>query len=215
MNDQKTMWDDIHEQGSLDNLRFKASEFVKKIEPEILNSSSILELGCGSGGDARYLAGLGHEVCATDFSKIAIEKNRQDSAGVDFGILDMSKALPFGDEQFNVVYANLSLHYFDDKTTRSLFSEIHRVLSIEGKLIFRCKSIYSQSEKHGAEEIAPNIFMQNGHLRHLFSREYAEKLLQRNEFKVLRNEYTDGVVYGKQAHFVEGVAKKRAGSHRK
>lgn len=210
MKDQKVMWNDIHHDGMLDDLRFTPSDFVKSIAPLIPVSSKVLELGCGSGGDARFLKSLRHEVCATDFSDIAIEKNKADSEGVNFLTVDMSKKLPFDDGSFDVVYANLSLHYFDDQTTASLFNEINRVISSGGKLIYRCKSIYSQKEKVGAQEIAPNVFMQDGHLRHLFSIEYSASLLDGAGFDALRNEYTEGMAYGKYSYFVEAVAVKRA-----
>ena len=42
--------------------------------------------------------------------------------------IDMQNPLPFDDNKFNIVFANLSIHYFDDKTTKKLMSVIKRIL---------------------------------------------------------------------------------------
>lgn len=47
----------------------------------------------------------------------------------------MSKPLPFKDKSFNLVFANLSIHYFDKKTTMNLLKEIKRILKCNGYFI--------------------------------------------------------------------------------
>ncbi len=153
------------------------------------------------------LQGGGCSIVATDFSDVVIAQNTVQFPEIDFRVLDMTLALPFGDSEFDVVYANLSLHYFDDTTTHAIFREIARVLAPGGRLFYRCKSIHSQSEKRNAIEIEPNLYDKDGHLRHLFSTEYAADVAN-GLFRLDRNEYTEGEVYGHSAYFVEVEATK-------
>jgi SAM-dependent methyltransferase len=171
INSQKAHWNDIHQQGSMDTYRSEPSEFVRSVTSEIEPHSTVLELGCGTGGDARFLADLGHKVVATDFSDVVIAENAKHYSDIDFRTVDTSEGLPFPDDSFGVVFANLSLHYFDDQVTHAVFAEIHRVLGGNGKLIFRCKSIYSDQEKQGSEEVGSDIYLLRGHLGHLFCSE--------------------------------------------
>lgn len=51
--------------------------------------------------------------------------------------MDFSKTLPFENESIQVIIADLSLHYFNDKTTKSVVKEIKRVLKKDGYIIGR------------------------------------------------------------------------------
>lgn len=207
MANQKEMWDQIHARGGLEQYGVLPSDFAIKIEKNIARRAArLLELGCGEGGDAAYFAVLGHDVVATDFSKVVVERASRRFFNVDFRVTDIEN-LPFEDNSFDVVYANLSLHYFDDVLTRRVFGSIARLLSGGGQLAFRCKSIYSQSEKENATEIAPNIYDKGGHLRHLFSTDYVEDVTS-GLFRLDRNEYTTGDAYGFESFFIETEATK-------
>lgn len=208
MDNQKQEWERIHSTGGMDELRTKPSSFVVSITKFIKPGAFMLELGCGTGGDARYLTDQGYKIVATDFSDSVIAENSRYFKDIDFKVINMSDTLPFDDTSFDVVYANLSLHYFDNATTHSIFREIRRILRPEGKLIFRCKSIHSELEKVDAKEIAPNIYMQHGHMRHLFSTEYVGELFKSTHFLEIRNRYVNGEVYGRRAFFVEAVGQK-------
>lgn len=207
---QKSYWEKLHSAGGMDQYRGIASDYVRSVAGRLAARSVILELGCGAGGDARYLSDVGHTVIATDVSESVIEANRATMPDLSFLTLDTEETFPFDNEMFDVVYANLSLHYSDDAHTRATMGEIWRVLRPEGRLMFRCKSIHSVGEKEGAEEIEPNIYVKNGHLRHLFSTDYVTSLLA-GKFTMLRNEYTAGDAYGFESYFVECEAEKRGG----
>ena len=76
-----------------------------------------------------------------------------------------------------------------------------------GRLFFRCKSIYSESEKINAIEITPDIYDKDGHIRHLFSTDYVKGVTS-GLFTLQRNEYTEGDAYGRPSYFVEVEATK-------
>ncbi|TFH06301.1 MAG: class I SAM-dependent methyltransferase [Spirochaetales bacterium] len=54
--------------------------------------------------------------------------------------VDLAKPLPFRSGEFDVVIANLCLHYFDTPTTEGVLSEIARVLNPDGLLLARVNS---------------------------------------------------------------------------
>ena len=115
--------------------------------------------------------------------------------------------MPFEDAEFDYVFANLSLHYFNDEVTRTVFAGIARVLKPGGVLYFRCKSVQSIEEKNDAVEIEADVFMRKGHLRHLFSTEYIEDIT-RGLFDLEKNEYYEDMAYGHHSYFVEAKGRK-------
>jgi 2-polyprenyl-3-methyl-5-hydroxy-6-metoxy-1,4-benzoquinol methylase len=50
-------------------------EFIRRALPQ--KPCRILELACGLGHNAKFVASLGHSVIATDFSHVAIEENKK------------------------------------------------------------------------------------------------------------------------------------------
>lgn len=207
MNDQKQLWDKAHQNGEINHYSSTPTEFAKEVIEVIQPASNILELGCGVGNDSVAFAAGGHQVLATDFSAVAIRKNSErfkDISNLTFETLDMSQPFSFANNEFDVVYARLSLHYFNDETTRKIFSEIQRVLKSDGHLCFICKSINDPLYGKGIE-IEKDMFELDGHLRHFFSEEYAVSLSEKN-FKVEKIESGDDKVYGSNSAYVKVIA---------
>lgn len=110
----------------------------------ILKSSSdnvILDLGCGSGGDTLYLHERNYKVISCDYSDEALEIVKKYIPNSNPLKLDITKKLPFKDNSFKLVIADLSLHYFNSKTTRSIILELKRILTSHGYLLLRLNSI--------------------------------------------------------------------------
>jgi len=186
MNDQRAHWDKKHEEGGLGHVAKPPSELAVDLNELVVEGSRILELGCGVGIDAGYFALKGHDVVATDFSEVAIEKNQELLGGVDnleFKVLDIREPFPFGNEEFASVYAMLSLHYFPDRITKTIFEEIYRVLEPKGLLSFVCKSTSDPLFGKG-RKIERDMFEFEGHVRHFFSKEYVKECLG-SMFKVV------------------------------
>lgn len=111
---------------------------------------TVLELGAGFGQDSRYFDSRDFKVTATDFSPEALRQAKPKSpAGIAFQQVDLSQSLPFANQSFDVVYAHLSLHYFDHATTERLFAEIHRVLKPGGVLAALCNSTSDPQASEG------------------------------------------------------------------
>lgn len=209
MTNQKDHWNKLHGKRTLDDFSTEPTEFAGKVARLFQKTSQILELGCGLGNDAVYFAKLGHNVLATDFSDVIIRKDKQtykDVSSLRFKLVDSSKPLPFKDQKFDVIYARLSLHYFNEQTTRKVFKEISRILKNGGLLCFICKSVNDPLYGQG-EEIEKDTFLFENHIRHFFSEEYTKKLLKENyQVKNLLKGGED--FYGHPSAFIEVIAKK-------
>lgn len=96
---------------------------------------SALDLGCGTGRHALWLAAEGARVTAVDFSEgMLAEARRKPGAGaVRFIAHDLHTPLPFADGAFDRVVSGLVLEHLRDLA--SFFAEAHRVLRAEGRAV--------------------------------------------------------------------------------
>ncbi|HEX7368385.1 MAG TPA: class I SAM-dependent methyltransferase [Candidatus Saccharimonadales bacterium] len=176
---QIPVWEAKHGSGNHEPLRHKPSPFAQLAEPYFARQSHILELGCGVGRDAEFFVSRGHTVLATDGVAVVIEQNRQSNTvpGVEFAVLDMREPWPYKAASFDVVYANLSLHYYSDEVTGQIVRAARRVVKPGGWLAFACKS--DDTLHRGGREIAPDIFASpSGQTIHLFSQQYMRELVE-------------------------------------
>ncbi|MFW5703141.1 MAG: class I SAM-dependent methyltransferase, partial [Candidatus Dojkabacteria bacterium] len=173
MQDQQQLWDTKHASDSLEI--YEPSEHIIELVKHFPSKGKVLELGCGKGYDANFLAEKGFDVLAVDFSQAVIDMNRKrfnEQDNLAFDQLDTRNVGNLGKDSYDVVYARLSLHYFNNSETKQIFRDIHKVLKKGGFLVFICKS--TKDAKFGkGKEIEPNMFESEGHLRHFFSKNYA------------------------------------------
>lgn len=207
--DQKEMWNRKHKEGEHTTLQDDPSSLALLVGPKFHERSTILELGCGVGRDAVFFAKNGHKVMATDLSEVVIKQNQQRLPGSDikFSTLDMQKPLPYPDSSFDAVYANLSIHYYDHKTTQEIVNEVSRVLKPGGIFVFACKSINDFHHGNG-EEVEENVFVSpKGHARHLFSIPYTEELLA-DQFEVDLLKEVEEEYSGEKSVMIQCISKK-------
>ena len=90
-------------------------------------------------------------------------------------MVDIAEILPFEDNSFDVVIADLSLHYFRDDVTKRVIQEIRRVLKKNGYLFFRVNSTNSSEYKslisNNVHQIEKNLFYNNDMEKRFFSSE--------------------------------------------
>ena len=181
--DQKAMWESKHGAGHHDYFRDQPSDLAKLAKKYLQKNSSVLELGCGNGRDSAYLTKEGFKVLATDFSEAVIIKNKEiikETENLSFSVVDLAEKLPFNYQSFDAVFANLSLHYFSDTTTREIIAEITRVLKSGGVLMFACKKIDSV-RTNNATEVEKDLFVdKKGHALHAFTEDYVKDILVDN-----------------------------------
>lgn len=134
----------------------------------------IIDLGCGSGNDSKYLIEHGKKVIACDYAENAVENVRKNFPELmDAKCFDMTDRLPFSDGYAGIVIADLSLHYFSEEVTKNILKDIKRVLCDKGILIFRVNSI--NDVNHGARqgtEVEHHYYLNeaNGRYKRFFDR---------------------------------------------
>lgn len=133
---QKEHWDSKYEQG-LPSLTMPDPFFIyahdRFVEPSFPNAGVALDLACGLGRHALWLAGRNWRVCGVDLSDVAIGKLNQSALGLnvhlDLSVGDASE-YRFSPTRFDLIV----LFYHAD---RSLFSKLVAGLNPGGLLI--CK----------------------------------------------------------------------------
>lgn len=144
----------------------KHQKLVDKLE-----RGRVLDLGCGIGQYTDYWIRNGFCVTSADISANALKALKERTQEATTIELDMSKPLPFLDGAFKVVFANLSIHYFDEKTTLALSKEIWRVLEPGGLFIGSVNSsVAYEIVKDKAKVLADNYYLIGERYIRLFDR---------------------------------------------
>jgi SAM-dependent methyltransferase len=96
-------WERQYEEGDLPwETGRPSTELQHVVSEQHIEPCRALEIGCGTGSSAIWLAHRGFEVTALDLSSLALQQARQraadDEARVDFQVADLTKPLPFRDE---------------------------------------------------------------------------------------------------------------------
>lgn len=160
--------------------------------------SPILDLGCGSGNDTKYLIDRGYSVIACDYSEEAIEGIKLKLPKAKTSVFDMREGLPFGDAEFRVVISDLSIHYFPWAVTVGIAGELQRILGARGYLLLRVNS--TKDINHGAgkgEMIEENYYLNEGIQKRFFDERQLDelfgagwKILDKKEMRMNRYEKT-------------------------
>ncbi len=140
----REFWEAKHTKYRREQWISRPTYFAEEQGPRFPPAARVLDAGCGQGQDSLYFARLGHTVTAMDFAEGALDTFAADAGAL--GIAQVSHSLadlphPFPDAAFDVVYAHLSVHYFDSRTTRAILSEFHRVLRPGGLLCLMVNSV--------------------------------------------------------------------------
>ena len=135
-------------------------EYASLIMP---HSGRLLDLGCGIGQYSEYFASKGFEVVAGDISQRALAFLSERSPEIETARLDMTEPLPFPNACFDVVFANLSIHFFSEKDTQNLISEVKRILKRGGIFVGSCNSSRAYKYiKDSSTVIEPGFYMEDG-----------------------------------------------------
>ena len=94
-----------------------------------------LDLGCGTGRHALWLAAAGAAATGIDFSEgmLAEARRKQGADAVEFLSHDVHQPLPFADGTFDLVVSGLVLEHVLELAP--FFGEAHRVLKRGGRLV--------------------------------------------------------------------------------
>ncbi len=127
---------DLGQTGWMDEEEFRSFFPLLKLT----SSSVILEVGCGAGGCALYLARTGACVTGIDVNENGIRNARMTAQGENFaGRLQFEQAdgeseLPFPVASFDAIYSNDAMCHLMDR--RAALRNWRKVLKPDGRLLF-------------------------------------------------------------------------------
>lgn len=130
-----------------------APQLVELVEEGLVPPGRALEVGCGTGTNAIWLAERGFDVHAVDISPKAIEmaaaKARSADVDVRLSALDfMHDEVPGG--PFDFVFDRGVLHVFDDAADRARFAErVAGLMSTNGRWLCIAGSTEGPPRDHG------------------------------------------------------------------
>ena len=108
---------------------------------ELTADSSVLEVGCGAGGYALYLAKtVGCRLVGLDINAPGIQNANQLAVAeglehrVHFQLCDASQELPFDANHFDAIFSNDVLCHLPGRD--KVLAEMHRVLKPAGRMLF-------------------------------------------------------------------------------
>ena len=183
-------WEDVHQ--SYDSTKIKVDDWLERFDDIIMASTRpIMDLGCGGGNDTKYLMEKGKQVIACDGSRNAIANLKANFPDIkEARCMDMLDGFDFEDESFEVIIADLCLHYFDEKDTEMIISELKRILVPGGHIILRVNSI--NDVNHGAgqgKEIEYHVYESSqGTMKRFFDEADIRKFFKEFEIEDLKEE---------------------------
>ena len=179
--DSREIWESRFDGLGKDNVRYNYEPWLARWLPLLETSRVIplLDLGCGSGFDSRYLTGEGFSVIGADYCRTALACANEVAPRARKVQMDLRGSLPFPDAAFQVIIANLCLHYFSGAETRAIIEKIRRRLRIGGFLMARFNA--KKDVHYGAEghvEVEPGCCIVGGMLKHFFDSEDLKQLFR-------------------------------------
>ena len=157
LREPKEFWDSFYKEKSNDIPFFcdtPDEHLVKYVERENIRPCHVLELGCGNGRNAIYLAKQGFSVTAVDLSKEAIawatEQAANDNVQIHFvceNIFDLD--LPC--QKFNFIYDSGCFHHLAPHRRISYIQLIQKHLANKGQFSI---SAFKENGKYGGSSLS-------------------------------------------------------------
>ena len=173
---------------------------------EYFNSKGkCLDLGCGIGQFSKQFVKYGYEVISADISEIALNEVKDFNKNVIK--LDMRERLPFKNSEFDLVFANLSIHYFSDEDTKKLLLEIERILKDSGLFVGSVNAIQGlQVIEKEAQEIEYHFYEYKDKLIRLFDVNDIKKYLA--DFDIIKIDERETIRFEHKKNYIVFIAKK-------
>lgn len=171
-----------------DTLRFL--KFLKKEEKFIIEDKIILDLGCGTGRNANYLAERGNKVIGLEISKNALnlaqERAREFNLDVDYRFGDIGRPYDIKDNSIDLVLDVTSSNSLDEEGREIYLKEVHRVLKSGG--YFFVRALCKDGNKNVKNLLKTNPGQQNDTYR-LKEIGLTERVFRRDDFIKMYSQY--------------------------
>lgn len=186
------------------NKKLEEDLWIDEYKEYLTKKGLCLDLGCGIGQYSKWFLENGYEVISSDISNIALEKVKEFNSNVVN--VDMREALPFDDNKFDLVFANLSIHYFSDSETKELMAEIKRILKNDGLFIGSVNGMQGLNTiKETAKELEHHFYLNKNKYIRLFDIEDLNNYL--NVFKVIKIDERETVRFNHKKNYIVFVVK--------
>jgi len=159
-------WDRVYRRYPLEALPWELGSprkvLVELVEKGLIKRGKALDICCGAGTNALYLAEKGFQVTGIDISSKAIEyakeKATKANARVQFQVQSFLK-LPFEDNKFDFVFDMGCFHHVKVKDRSPFIRGVHRVLKKGGSYLMVCFSYRNgPAWNHFTEEQIVQLF---------------------------------------------------------
>jgi SAM-dependent methyltransferase len=167
-----------------DTLRF--FKYLKKEEKYPIENRTVLDLGCGTGRNANYLADLGNSVIGIEISKTALDiaKKRATDLGisVDYRLGDIGAPYDIADASVDLMLDVTSSNSLDEKGRAVYLSEANRVLAPGGYFFVRAlakdgnKNVKNLLKHSPGKEYDTYVVKEIGLTERVFSKEDFTKM---------------------------------------
>ncbi|TAL64016.1 MAG: class I SAM-dependent methyltransferase [Legionella sp.] len=144
--------------------------------------AKILDLGCGSGRDAKLFSELGASVLGIDFSSNLIDIAKQHAPLAEFQVMDM-EAMSLPAASFDGVWSACSLGHISKKLFPNVLQNIHQLLKDHG--------YFYLALKRGTGETLAQDSRYEGDIKKFwayYEEDELKNILQQAQFKVLEFE---------------------------
>ena len=188
-------WDEYYKK---DNVPSFPSPFAEYVANKLSNQQTILEVGCGNGRDAKFLASQGHLVTGLDRSGEAIELCKKlysvESLEFFFGtIADIEK---INKKKYDLIYSRFVIHAMSLNEEIKTLNMSHKLLNKDGQFFVECRSINDPLSRKG--DILSNTERIEGHYRRFIILEEFKQRLVQVGFKIIKTIESNGLAkFGK------------------
>ena len=119
----------------------------------------------------------------------------------------MRKTLPFENDKFDIVFTNLSIHYFSDIETKRLIEEIRRILKKDGLFIGSVNGIQGYEKiKETAKVLDYHYYLNKGKYIRLFDVQDVERYL--SNFEILKVKELETIRFEHKKNYIIFICKK-------
>jgi ubiquinone/menaquinone biosynthesis C-methylase UbiE len=152
----------------------------------------VCDLGGSTGADSLYFIKQGHKVTLVDISDFALQvaQDKAKKFGLENGLVtlktDFSEGrLPLENDNFDIVFSGLALHYFPSKRLCELFTEVYRILKSHGTAYITLKSPNDLEEmqflKKTAKGIEKGVFDDKSQVKTRFTKQRLKEILKETD----------------------------------
>ncbi len=162
-------------------LQFELNEFISMLP----KNANVLDAGCGTGRDAKYLSDEGCNVTGIDISEGMLKVARANTKEVTFKKMDILD-LKFPEEEFDGIISIVTLLDIPKKNLNKVLENFHKVLKKKGVIFMTLR------EGDGEEIIKDKKYDNKQRFFSFYQKEEIENALKKHKFKIIKSDFDVG-----------------------